>query len=352
VKKSRSGNYISFSTFDLAHDVASLVSSVNEVVSISGSLFASGTTGNANVKFYSNISSGSLTATIGGYFQTIYDSPPTSVSSTALFDLTFGYNPSSSFNRPFAAVSSQNEKIKVYRELANALLGSPDAIFTVNNVNVTEAFFIMIKRGLMKDELKKGASLLSMTGTVAGIAGVSLTASDAAAAFAFKQTLGGDYAPLLSGTTEVAQVWYNAGVIVVPASGAAGVGPWNSAADQWSGSFKLNDCMASATIDNCVDGLRAKVTNIYFNNQTNLYSTIYFCRAKNTDFNYSSNPTFVDSNKRIIVTSGSNVLQTRTYITTIGLYDANDNLLATGKLNKPITKSPDTEAIFRIRLDY
>jgi hypothetical protein len=45
-------------------------------------------------------------------------------------------------------------------------------------------------------------------------------------------------------------------------------------------------------------------------------------------------------------------LQTRTYITTIGLYDANDNLLAAAKVNKPITKSPDNEAIFRIRLDY
>jgi hypothetical protein len=91
---------------------------------------------------------------------------------------------------------------------------------------------------------------------------------------------------------------------------------------------------------------------VNLHNQTNLHSTVYFCRALNQEFNYSSNPTFVDDDKRIRVTSGSNILQTRTYVTTIGLYDANDNLLAVGKLNKPIVKSPDTESVFRLRLDY
>jgi hypothetical protein len=111
--------------------------------------------------------------------------------------------------------------------------------------------------------------------------------------------------------------------------------------------------MASGAIDNNVDGLRGHINSVAFHNQTNLYSTIYFCRATNTEFNYSSNPTYVDPvTQRILVTSGSNVLQSRTYITTIGLYDANDNLLAVGKLSKPITKTPDTESIFRIRLDY
>jgi len=115
----------------------------------------------------------------------------------------------------------------------------------------------------------------------------------------------------------------------------------------------LNFMMLSSSIDQLNNGLRGHVTSVQFHNQTNLYSTIYFCRATNTEFNYSSNPTYIDPvTQRIRVTSGSNVLQSRTYITTVGLYDANDNLLAVGKLNKPITKTPDTEAIFRIRLDY
>jgi hypothetical protein len=176
----------------------------------------------------------------------------------------------------------------------------------------------------------------------------AITASDNGAVSAFKQTIGGDYAPLKwNGTgSEVGQVWYNAGVIVVsddlmwPAEPA------------WSGTKSLSESMVSSSINEMNDGLRLHVDKIGIHNQTNLYSTIYFCRATNTEFNYSSNPTFVDDNKRIIVTSGSNILQTRTYVTTIGLYDANDNLLAVGKVNKPVTKSPDNESIFRIRLDY
>jgi hypothetical protein len=118
------------------------------------------------------------------------------------------------------------------------------------------------------------------------------------------------------------------------------------------GANTLEEAIVSRSLDTIVDGLRSNMTKLQFHNQTNLYSTVYFCRATNTDFNYSSNPTYIDADKRIRVTSGSNVLQSRTYVTTIGLYDANDNLLAVGKVNKPITKSPDTESIFRIRLDY
>ena len=110
--------------------------------------------------------------------------------------------------------------------------------------------------------------------------------------------------------------------------------------------------MTSSQIDQIITGFRQRIDKVNFQNQTNLYSTVYFCRATNTEFNYSSNPTYLDSNQRIRVTSGSNVLQSRTYITKVGLYDANDNLLAVGSVNKPITKSPDTESIFRIRLDY
>ena len=204
------------------------------------------------------------------------------------------------------------------------------------------------------------------TGVLAPLA--PITGADVGAAQNFKQTVGGDYAPLLSGTTEVGQVWYNAGVVIVPAS-STGL-PWSTTGSggtytpgnwsAWSGSTadpnsvptSLNAMMASSSIDQLVDGMRGHLISLALHNQTNLYSTIYFCRATNTEFNYSSNPTYIDSNARILVTSGSNVLQSRVYITTIGLYDANDNLLAVGKLNKPITKAPDTEAIFRVRLDY
>lgn len=332
---------MSFRTFDLAHDVASIVSAVNEVVSVSSSIFVPV----ANVKYFKNIASASADPTydLGGYWESIYDASPTSSLSTALFDFTYGYSTGSAFNLNVTTSSSQSEKIKIYRQFASVLLGDPDAVFSVGSVDREECFFLMVKRGIQKDEIKKGSTNIILNGTSA-----QSSASDAGAVTAFKQTVGGDYAPLkYNGTgSELGQVWYNAGVIVLP----AGVS-W-AASTAWSGTKTLENMQSSGSINQLVDGMRTHMEKIDFHNQTNLYSTAFFCRATNSEFNYSSNPTFVDSNKRIRVTSGSNILQTRTYVTTVGLYDANDNLLAVGKVNKPITKSPDSEAIFRVRLDY
>jgi hypothetical protein len=330
---------MSFRTLSLQDDVASIESAINEVISISGSIY----TADANVKFFKNIASGSSTD-LGGYWQTVYDASPTSSLSTPLFDVTYGYATGSSYNVTATASSSQTEKIKIYRQMASKLLGNADNIFTIGGVERKQAFFLLLKRNISKDEIKKGTVQLVIDSS----APAQYTASDQGAGVAFKQTIGGDYAPLkYNGTgSEVGLVFYNAGIVVIGSDTAFG------AIASWSGSKTLIENQYSGSINNLVDGFRRKVQAVNLHNQTNLHSTVYFCRALNQEFNYSSNPTFVDDDKRIRVTSGSNILQTRTYVTTIGLYDANDNLLAVGKLNKPIVKSPDTESVFRLRLDY
>ena len=90
--------------------------------------------------------------------------------------------------------------------------------------------------------------------------------------------------------------------------------------------------------------------NDFFNNTTELNSTIYFCRINNNEFNYSSNPTYL-SGSRI------NVKQTRddnpvSYITTVGLYSADNELLAVAKVSEPLKKDPSNEMTLRVRLDY
>ena len=331
---------MSYKSLNFQQDFAPLSTAVNEVIAITGSLFAT----DSNVKKYKNISSGSAAIDLGGYFQTVYDSSPTSALSTALFDITYGITTGSDYNVASTTTSSQTEKVKIHRQMAALLLGNADAKFTINSVDRKEAIFLLFKRNILKDELKKGTISL----TINSAAPTQYTASDAGAASTFKQTVGGDYAPLrYNGTgSEVGQVWYQAGVIVLPPDLAWG------AITAWSGTKTLVEEQSSGTISHVVSGFRTHTENIQVNNQTNLQSSVYFCRAYNNEFNYSSNPTFIDSDGLIRVTSGSNVLTTQTYITTVGLYDENDNLLAVGKTNKPVLKSPQTEAVFRLRLDY
>ena len=78
---------------------------------------------------------------------------------------------------------------------------------------------------------------------------------------------------------------------------------------------------------------------------------MYFCRANTGEYNYSSNPTYLDASK--IVVKGNNAFEEPvSYITTIGLYSADNELLATAKLSEPLKKAPSNEITLRVRLDY
>ena len=79
-------------------------------------------------------------------------------------------------------------------------------------------------------------------------------------------------------------------------------------------------------------------------------SQYYFVRAKNFEFNYTTNPTFQDEKGNVQFTSMIN--NPRTYITTVGLYNDNNDLLAVAKMSQPIAKDPTIEALFRIKLDF
>ena len=86
-------------------------------------------------------------------------------------------------------------------------------------------------------------------------------------------------------------------------------------------------------------------------------STNYFIRVKNKEFNYSNNPTFVSDGKSDGNTKGTIIYPAlinnpRTYITTIGLYDSNNELLAVGKLSRPTQKSFDNELLIKTRIDF
>jgi hypothetical protein len=86
-------------------------------------------------------------------------------------------------------------------------------------------------------------------------------------------------------------------------------------------------------------------------NEEEVTSTHYFIRIKNSEYNFSNNPTY---------TSGSfgdfyNVdffKDPKSYITTIGLYSDSNELLAVAKLSKPLFKNFNREALVKVKLDY
>mgnify|MGYP001352243357 FL=1 len=82
-------------------------------------------------------------------------------------------------------------------------------------------------------------------------------------------------------------------------------------------------------------------------------STHYFCRAVNSKFNKSNNPTYSvtengESKPLAVFRDGKE----KTYITTVGLYDDSNDLLAVAKLSQPILKSKSREALIKVKLDF
>jgi hypothetical protein len=122
----------------------------------------------------------------------------------------------------------------------------------------------------------------------------------------------------------------------------------------------IPDFLTSGSIDDIIDHVAScrfssgSNTAVTFQNVTNINSTLLFCRASADEFNYSSNPTYVDDDGRIVVIDQGqeDTQRSFSFITTVGLYDANDNLLAVAKLSRPIEKNDEKDLTVRIRLDF
>jgi hypothetical protein len=81
-----------------------------------------------------------------------------------------------------------------------------------------------------------------------------------------------------------------------------------------------------------------------------LSSNFLFCRAKNAEYNYTSNPTIIDASGSLIY--NELIYSPVTYITTVGLYNDSNELLAVAKLSKPLQKDFTKECLVRVKLDY
>jgi hypothetical protein len=120
------------------------------------------------------------------------------------------------------------------------------------------------------------------------------------------------------------------------------------------------DLMYSGSVDNILDHIAScrfgsgTYSAMTFQNVTNINSSLIFCRATADEFNFSSNSSYTDNVGRIIVIDESEIGQQSsfTFVTSIGLYDSSNQLLAVAKLSRPVEKNNEKDMTFRIRLDF
>jgi hypothetical protein len=89
-----------------------------------------------------------------------------------------------------------------------------------------------------------------------------------------------------------------------------------------------------------------------FSSSFNIYETQYKCTLRENEFNFSQNPTLVSgSSNSGILYSFATGSYFSPYVTTVGLYDNNYNLLAVAKLAQPLPTSAVTDTTILINLD-
>tara|TARA_R110000824_G_scaffold147146_7_gene316545 strand:+ start:197 stop:1318 length:1122 start_codon:yes stop_codon:yes gene_type:complete len=369
-----------FKTF-LNNDIATTRTLLHEAIPVTGTIISGtynegDTTTETNIKTYAH-----------GMFETVYDYPYLSSSANHILDITVGYAASSSLS---SSDSIQNaKKINVYNEMAQVLVpydisGNIQGFDQDGNISgggskFAEAFFVNFARLLTKDEIKKGSFEIDLyTGSLDQklMTSGTMTISDYGASDTYKvNSPSGEYGLLYTSSatanadSAVGHVYYQAGIAVItssvfstyPTSSGVPNNEWcyfgtfvTGGASQKYGTYPyvgVNAVLTGSTMDVFADGVRRRIKNIQFNNTTELNSTIYFCRANTGDFNYSANPTYTSGSK-ILVKGNNPFAEPVSYITTIGLYSADNELLAVAKLSEPLKKTPSNELTLRVRLDY
>ena len=81
-------------------------------------------------------------------------------------------------------------------------------------------------------------------------------------------------------------------------------------------------------------------------------SQFYFVRAKNAQFNYTNNPSFTSGSSKGTIMFSSMRMNPKVFITTVGLYNDFNDLIAVAKLSQPIAKDFTKEALIRVKLDF
>ena len=221
-----------------------------------------------------------------------------------------------------------------------------------------ECVFINLARLITKDEIQKGSFIMTVAtgGTPASPDFANnLTIRDGKGSDNYYvNSPAGEYGILYTGSagpyttgTGVGLVYYQAGIAVLTASVFDGTfGAPGATYDTSS----IDAMLTGSEISSSCDGFRNRLNDLDFNNTTELNSTIYFCRANTSDFNYSSNPTYLSGSK--IRVKDQETDTPVSYITTVGLYSADNELLAVAKLSEPLKKDPTNEFTLRVRLDY
>lgn len=335
----------------------------------------------------------------GSYKKSVYQSQCFTCSAKPQFDIAYGHDGGSG-SRDLGGSDWYTPSNAIYGQYRSLCLGTTDR-FKVGNKEIHHFYAINVKRDRMGDRLDEGNLELNLaelsgslfqvgnpnrnahTGSNVKLSGTgkvirlvddsrlnldTLTSAaysgfyrDISSSKAFQYTDAGETYFMVSGSIEqgvysptqphvyglmyprLGVVLLDADILDLSASFLTVTGS-DVAGDN---SMKLFTAISGAALltDESGDYLGFAARKLKYS-----YVEQYFIRVKNGEYNFTNNPSYVTGSEGEIISDFYGSPQV--YITSIGLYNDNHDLLAVGKLSKPIYKSYTEEALFTLSIAY
>ena len=239
----------------------------------------------------------------------------------------------------------------VYSQYRNLVFGTELTNFTFDTVTPNDIFVINVNRSRYKQNLKPGTLNLKLTGDNGEfiLTDDSITKTGSAVI-----TNIGRQFNIVSGSNGVMK----GSTLGQTNSGSyglfypdAGVLLFNAAAVSHSIGIVVNK-NSNTNGKNHEKFYNAISQSGYFilDSEEKITSQYYFTRVKNQEFNYTTNSSFIENDGTLSFSSMND--NPRTYITTIGLYNDNNELVAVAKMSQPLSKDFTKEALIKVKLDY
>ena len=298
----------------------------------------------------------------GDYYYAIYQETPTAADAEVQFDIAFAdkngrgslaYNPDVSTELSYSRT--------IYGQYRSLILEDEDSDFSFGGVTTNQYFYVLsINRARYKEKLLPGSLNLSLA-----FSGKQLQLTDNSK----DVTL-----PTFYGTQRAFEIVSGSGGTAYDGNGYAGAGGQSSTIGSY-GLFLPDTStiiLNGAALDNTTYGLNLNTnlsadtdglnpdklfsslsqgSSFTLNSEETISSDFIFIRSRNSEFNYSENPSFIKGSTGEVVYDYF-IDNPQVYPTTVGLYNDANELLSVAKLSRPIQKNFTKESLIRIKLDF
>ena len=301
----------------------------------------------------------------GDFYLNVFQTASNDANAAIQFAIAYGNLLGSGSQVYNAAVNGKSPTGTIYGQWQDLVIGSPTTNFTFGNITSSQFYALSIDRARYKESLFLGSLSLKLTGASGSITltdnSAYVTAVQYTAAGRVFQLITGSQGTISSALTYNTSDGYSAnsgsygwllpdiGTIILNPLALATFAVSGGIGFQYSGSSSGSiypNLSPNAAMFNSISASGA----FMLNSQETITSDYIFVRARNAEFNYSENPSFISGSTGEVLYPYF-INNPQTYITTIGLYNDSSELLAVAKLSRPLLKNFTKVALVRVKLD-